>query len=350
MQVGRGDPAPSPLLGDDAADHGTALLQDNSIYCGDARHLMRRIRPDSVALSFWSPPYFVGKPYERSLTFEGWAALLQEVIALHHAAMMPGGFLVINMADILSFPDPEMPRIQADDLSHKRCRVTREDVLRALAEHPTYNRYQLAALLGCSEQTVDRRLKHNNVRGGKHSVQTRVKLVAGLVEEWAGRAGFFVYDRRVWVKDPCWENSRWHSSSYRSVDEFEYLFVFWKPGITRFDRSRLSPREWAEWGSRGVWSIPSVRANDDHPAKFPLELAERVVRLFSSPNDLVLDPFVGSGTTAMAAMKHGRRYLGLDLYPEYVSLAERNCSRMAEALLAAARSAASPIGAPSHSG
>ena len=46
------------------------------------------------------------------------------------------------------------------------------------------------------------------------------------------KAGFYLYDRRVWVKDACWENSRWHSLSYRSVDEFEYIYIFWKPGIT----------------------------------------------------------------------------------------------------------------------
>ena len=53
------------------------------------------------------------------------------------------------------------------------------------------------------------------------------------------------------------------------MDEFEYLYVFWKPGITTVDRQRLSPDEWQAWGSRGVWHIPSVRANDDHPGQVP---------------------------------------------------------------------------------
>src|SRR5690606_7282407 len=119
---------------------------------------------------------------------------------------------------------------------------------------------QLASLLGVSEQTIDRRLKNNNIRGGKQAVQRKVKLVGGLIQEWGENAGFYLYDRRAWVKDPAWENSRWHSLSYRSVDEFEYIYVFWKPGITRVDRARLEPHEWAEWGSRGVWNIPSVRA------------------------------------------------------------------------------------------
>ena len=199
-------------------------------------------------------------------------------------------------------------------------------MLAAKRAYPDYNRYQLAALLGVSEQTVQRRLEHNNVRGGKYATQTRVRLVGGLVEQWGAQAGLYLYDRRVWAKDPAWENSRWHSSSYRSVDEFEYLYVFWKPGITTVDRQRLSPDEWQAWGSRGVWHIPSVRANDDHPAKFPIELARRVVRLFSAPGEVVLDCFVGSGTTPVAAIRESRQYLGIDLLPEYVALAEHNCT------------------------
>lgn len=140
-------------------------------------------------------------------------------------------------------------------MSNKKVQITREQVLEAQRAYPTYNRYQLAALLGCSEQTIDRRLKNNNIRGGKYAVQKKVKLVGGLVEQWAEKAGFYLYDRRIWVKDSCWENDQWHSLSYRSVDEFEYIYVFWKPGITTVDRNRLDKREWSEWGSRGVWYI-----------------------------------------------------------------------------------------------
>jgi len=303
-------------------------LADNDIYCGDARILLTQVRPNSVSLSVWSPPYFVGKSYEKDLEFDDWQRLLEQVIALHFPVIKPGGFLVINIADILAFPDPTMPRIQADNLFGKKCLVTKEQVLRATKGHPHYNRYQLAELLGCSEQTIQRRMEHNNVRGGKYSTQTRVKLVGGLIEDWTTKAGFYVYDRRVWVKDPCWENSRWHSLSYRSVDEFEYIYVFWKPGITIIDRSRLTKKEWSEWGSRGVWHFPSVRSHAAHEAEFPIELPRRVIRLFSAPNDLVLDCFIGSGTTAVATIKENRRYLGFDSMPEYVAQAKRRCSKV----------------------
>lgn len=298
------------------------FLQPDALYCGDARQLLPHIEPNSVALSVWSPPYFVGKEYEEHLSFDEWQNLLSTVIHLHFPILKPGGFLVINIADILVFKDQTMPRIQAEAVSRKRSPVTREDVLKAIEQHPGYNRYQLAKLLGCSEQTIDRRLHGNNIRGGKYEVQTRVKIVGGMVEDWALQAGLYPYDRRIWVKDAAWENSRWASLSYRSVDEFEYLYFFWKPGITKFDRKRLSPEEWKHWGSRGVWYIPSIRCNDDHEAKFPVELPSRVIRLLTDPEEIVLDCFIGSGTTAIAAIREGRHYIGIEMLEKYVKLAK----------------------------
>jgi site-specific DNA-methyltransferase (adenine-specific) len=196
-------------------------------------------------------------------------------------------------------------------------------VLKATQECPEANRYQLARLLGCSEQTIDRRLNGNNIRGGKYETQTRVKIVGGLVEDWALSAGFYTHDRRIWVKDAAWENSRWASLSYRSVDESEYLYFFWKPGVTKVDRSRLTRTEWRDWGSRGVWTIPSVRANDDHESKFPIELPSRVIRLLTDPGDMVLDCFLGSGTSAVAAIREKRKFIGIEKEPNSVRLARQ---------------------------
>ena len=189
---------------------------------------------------------------------------------------------------------------------------------------------------------------------GASSACWAVFIVGGLVEQWALEAGFYTYDRRVWVKDAAWENSRWASLSYRAVDEFEYIsgltqsllgarasrplpperivhnlrksciHIFWKPGITKVDRQRLTRNEWQEWGSRGVWYIPSVRVNDDHEAKFPLELPSRVIRLLTDPDDVVLDCFMGSGATAVAAIQANRDFIGIELDQKYVDLALRN--------------------------
>jgi len=305
----------------------TLSLKINEIYQGDARELLSKVEPDSISCSLWSPPYHLGKEYEKGISYDEWVSLLKEVIHLHYSILKPGGFLVVNIADILCFPDETMPRIQAMNVSRHKVSITRDQVLEAKATYPDYNRNQLAALLGCSEQTIDRRLNGNNIRGGKYNTQTRVHLVGNIIEDAATAAKLYMYDRRIWVKDPAWENSKWATLSYRAVDEFEYLYFFWKPGTTIVDRSKLTSEEWASWGSRAVWQIPSVRANDDHEAKFPLELPRRIIKLLTFPGDIVLDCFMGSGTTAVAAIREGRNYIGIEKQPEYVSLGRAACEK-----------------------
>lgn len=290
---------------------------------GDARRHLNELPASSIDLSFWSPPYYVGKSYERHLGFDDWRNLLRGVIHAHTRIVKPGGFLVVNIGDILCFADPAMPKFQADNVRRKTSPVTREEILAAKEKHPSANRHELAAMLGCSEQTIQRRLEHNNVRGGKHQTSTKVLLTGCMVVEWAEEAGFYLYDQRIWHKDPCWANSRWHSNSYRAVDEFEHVYVFWRPGIVKYDRHRLSDVEWSDWGSRGVWQIRSVRQNDRHEAEFPEELAARVIRLYSPEGGVVLDPFVGSGTTTAVAKRLNRHWLGIDADPEYASIARQ---------------------------
>jgi len=304
------------------AKSNIAINHFNKIYVGDSREILRSLPESVVDLSFWSPPYFVGKKYEAHLTFQDWKDLLRGVIEEHARVMKNGAFMVINISDILCFVDENMPRYMANNVSNKKVAITREDVLETMMKYPKASRYELAKKLGCSEQTIQRRAEHNNVRGGKTSAATKVFLIGGFLQEWAESVGLYLYDRRVWHKDPCWANSRWHSNSYRAVDEFEYLYVFWKPGIVNVDRNRLKKDEWAEWGSRGVWNIRSVQRNGRHECEFPEMLAERVIRLYSDPGNVVLDPFVGSGTTTKIARKLKRKYIGIDRLQKYAKLAE----------------------------
>jgi site-specific DNA-methyltransferase (adenine-specific) len=305
----------------------SSFLRINDIYCGDSRTMLNEIQPDSISISIWSPPYHVGKQYEDGQSYDEWTDMLTKVIEAHYHILKPGGFLAVNIADILCFPDMNMPKIQADNVSNKKCSVTREDILKVLEQHPDFNRYQLAAALGCSEQTIQRRMQGNNIRGGKHAIQTRVKIVGGLIEDMALVAGLYPYDRRIWVKDAAWANSNWTTNSYRAVDEFEYIYIFWKPGITRIDRSRLSKEEWTEWGSRAVWHFRSVQRNDNHEAKFPIELPTRLIKMFTEKGETVLDCFMGSGTTALAAKLIERNYIGIEKEAKYVEMSKRYIER-----------------------
>ena len=128
------------------------FLSPNNVYEGDAIQLLPRITPDSIALSVWSPPYFVGKEYESHLTFDDWQSLLRRVIQHHFQIVRPGGFLVINIADILCFRDPSMPKIQADNIRRRRSSVSTEDVRIAIRDHPDMNRYQIARCLAAANR------------------------------------------------------------------------------------------------------------------------------------------------------------------------------------------------------
>ncbi len=100
------------------------FLEIDCIYHGLAEALLPNLREQSIALSFWSPPYFVGKEYEKDATYESWQALLMTVIQAHARILKPGGFLVINIANILCFKDETIPRFQALNLSQQRVEIT----------------------------------------------------------------------------------------------------------------------------------------------------------------------------------------------------------------------------------
>jgi len=84
--------------------------------------------------------------------------------------------------------------------------------------------------------------------------------------------------------------------------------------------------EFLEW-TKSVWNFPAISAKQiGHPAPFPEELPHRLIQLYTFKNDVVLDPFVGSGTTCLAAIKDKRNYVGYDIDPEYTKLSEKRIS------------------------
>jgi site-specific DNA-methyltransferase (adenine-specific) len=94
-----------------------------------------------------------------------------------------------------------------------------------------------------------------------------------------------------------------------------------KPSETQRQASKISKKEFDEWFQQ-IWNIPGA-STKQHPAPFPMELATRLVRMFSFTGDTVLDPFCGTGTTMIAAIRTGRNSIGVEIEPEYCRMAAR---------------------------
>jgi site-specific DNA-methyltransferase (adenine-specific) len=94
-----------------------------------------------------------------------------------------------------------------------------------------------------------------------------------------------------------------------------------KPTIAQRDASRIGKEDFGQWFQQ-IWNITGASTRN-HPAPFPLELASRLVRMFSFTEDTVLDPFCGSGTTMVAALRAGRNSIGVEIDPDYCRMAAR---------------------------
>ncbi len=111
-------------------------------------------------------------------------------------------------------------------------------------------------------------------------------------------------------------------------NDIEFILMQRKPGGYRKptdsqrETSRIAKDRFDRWFQQ-IWMIPGA-STKHHPAPFPLELANRLVRMFSFTGDTVLDPFCGSGTTMIAALRTGRNSIGVEIDPEYSRMAARH--------------------------
>jgi len=162
-------------------------------------------------------------------------------------------------------------------------------------------------------------------------------LVIPKLTDYLRSINTYLHARIIWEKDDPWANSShvtFHNkiqhAEYRILPAWEYVFVFRKGKTARKDKSPadgrfISKDEWKKL-VHGVWNIRSVQRNDYHEAMFPEKLVANCIKLYSFPGDLVLDSWMGSGTTATVAKKLGRHYLGYELDPVYAKLADGRVS------------------------
>lgn len=267
--------APPAITDDDRVEPFPDL--DTPFILGDAR-AMDALPDNSVALVVTSPPYFVGKEYEADVqrgeipsTYQEYLTLLDDVFAECARVLEPGGRIAVNVANLGRKPYRSLAADVIDILQG----------LGLLLRGEVIWQKQEGSSGSCAWGTF--RKPTNPVL---RDTTERVVIAS------KGR-----FDRAI----PADERAR-HDPPLPHV-------------------ATISSDEFME-ATLDVWRIPSESARRvGHPAPFPVALPERLIRLFTWEGDAVLDPFMGSGSTLVAAASLGRRYVGYDLDPQYVQLA-----------------------------
>ncbi|MBI5935225.1 MAG: site-specific DNA-methyltransferase [Chloroflexi bacterium] len=222
---------------------------------------MRELPDASVHLMVTSPPYNVGKDYDEDLSIDEFRAFLQRVWAETHRVLVPGGRACINVANL----------------------------------------------------------------GRKPYIPLHAMLIADMHE-----LGFLMRGEIIWDKGASASSSTawgsWQSATNPTLrDTHEYILVFSKGSFRREKvdgrESQISKEEFLEF-TKSVWNFGAESAKKiGHPAPYPAELPYRLIQLYTFSDEVILDPFMGSGQTALAALKAGRHFVGYEVNEEYRELA-----------------------------
>ena len=230
---------------------------------------MDELPNDSVHLMVTSPPYNVGKDYDEDLTLEEYREFMKRAWKEVRRALVPGGRACINIANL----------------------------------------------------------------GRKPYIPLHAFIIEDMLD-----LGFLMRGEIIWNKasgagtSTAWGS--WLSPTNPTLrDVHEYILVFSKDTFGRKNisnrESTISKDEFLEF-TKSLWTFPTESARKvGHPAPFSVELPYRLIQLYTFEGEVILDPFMGSGQTAIAAMKTGRHYVGYEVGEEYVKLAERRIREFA---------------------
>ena len=226
---------------------------------------MKDIPNNSLHLMITSPPYNVSKEYDNDLSLNEYLNLLKNCFTETYRVLVDGGRACINIANI-----GRKPYIPLSDYVSK-----------------------IMIEIGF------------NMRG---EIIWNKSAGAGISTAWG---------------------SFQSASNPILRDVHEYILIFSKGNYKRerdkeekeLRKDNITKEEFIEW-TKSVWTINTESAKRiGHPAPFPEELPNRLIKLFSFTNDIVIDPFMGSGTTAIAAIKNNRNFVGYEINEEYINLA-----------------------------
>lgn len=238
----------------------------NKIRCKSSTD-MSELPENSIHLMVTSPPYNVGKDYDQDLSLNEYRDILIKVFKETYRVLVDGGRACINIANLGRKPYIPLHRFIIEDMN---------------------------------------------------------------------AIGFLMRGEILWDKGSSASSSTaWGSYLMANNpvlrDIHEYILVFCKGTFSRKNpqhrKSTISRDEFLDF-TKSIWRFSAERATKvKHPAPFPVELPYRLIQLYTFEDDVVLDPFVGSGTTCIAALKTNRKYIGYDIDKKYCSIAEQRIKK-----------------------
>ncbi|RAX54499.1 SAM-dependent methyltransferase [Helicobacter sp. 16-1353] len=262
----------SPLKNTKNTTESSEIPQENlNTIFNHSSENMHELPDNSVHLMLTSPPYNVSKEYDENLTLSEYLGLLGAVLSETYRVLINGGRACINIANI----------------------------------------------------------------GRKPYIPLTMYVNQIMLE-----LGFLMRGEIIWDKSASSGVSlAWGSFKSASNpvlrDTHEYILVFSKGdfGRERGDKNdSISKENFMEW-SKSIWRFPAVSAKKvGHPAPFPLELPKRLIEFYSFENDIILDPFMGSGTSAIAASELKRNFVGYEINKDYINLANKRINESKQRL------------------
>jgi modification methylase len=267
----------------------------HSIYRGDARD-MSALAPQSVHLVLTSPPYWTLKEYRDSEgqlghveNYDEFLEELDKVWKQCFQALVPGGRLICVVGDV------------------------------CLSRRENGGRHTVVPL-------------HSSIQ--EHCRKLGFDNLAPIIWHKISNAAYEVQGGSTFLGKPYEPNSV-------IKNDIEFILMERKPGgyrtpdISTKVLSVISAENHKKWFQQ-IWDGVTGASTRHHPAPYPLELAERLVRMFSFVGDTVLDPFMGTGTTTVAAAKWGRNSIGFEIDPHYYKLAQKRIADETSSLFSTA--------------
>lgn len=234
---------------------------------------MHELPDNSVHLMVTSPPYNVGKDYDDDLTFEQYRDLLRNVWQETHRVLVDGGRACINVANV----------------------------------------------------------------GRKPYIPLNAIISADMIDIGFLMRGEIIWNKAASAGTSCAWGSWMSASNPVLRDVHEYILVFSKNSFSRKKKdgseSTIEKEGFLEW-TKSIWTFQAESAKRvSHPAPFPVELPKRLIELYTFEGDIVLDPFIGSGTAAVASVAAGRNWVGYEISEEYAEVAEERIKSARESQL-----------------